>query len=619
MRISLILTVGIFASCITSRSSRPPTGSATGSAGTGTTSTAGTSGAAGQTATGNAGTSGTAGDTGTGGTAAVTGTAGTSGGAGATSAAGATGTGGATGAAGAASGTGTAGTTGAAGMNGTAGTTGTAGAGAAGAAGTGAAGTTGAAGMAMGGFMGTIDLASSVLERGGNPQRTATWTQATLTNANVMTKMAQDASFNATFNGGLSGVPLFVGSSVAGKGFFIAATTNAYVYALDETTGGTIWSHSIGDGGHGIISTPVINASARQIYVATDAGGKHQIHALSLDSGAEAAGWPVDVTALSNTVDWGAENQRGALSLVGKYLYVPYGGYFGDGGNYRGWVVAVDTTNPASNAGWVTGGQQEGIWAAGGMASDGAGVFAITGNNGSAPTTHDDSEEIIRVDGLAVAHHDAANMFYPSIWSTGMDMGDKDFGSCSPAVIMATGGTPAKMVVAPAKPGHLYLLDGANLGGMGGQVRDVTVADTGSESVYTAPTVYKSPSGLRIAITTTIGSQCPNNVTMDSQIIGLKLDTSVNPINPTISWCATTNADDEIRRRSPVSTTTDGTANPIVWFMNGSNLNAFDGETGAQLFNGGTCGGVHRHTSPIVANGRVIVGGDGHLCSWSIH
>src|SRR5436190_707834 len=161
--------------------------------------------------------------------------------------------------------TGAAGTTGSAGKNGNAGVTGTAGTtGQAGA--SGAAGTTGAAGMAMGGFMGTVDLGNSVLERGGNPQRTATWVQPTLTKANVMTKMAQDANFKATFNGGLQGVPLFVASSMAGKGMFIAATNNSNVYALDETTGATLWSHSIGTGGHGIISTPVIDAAPRKIF-----------------------------------------------------------------------------------------------------------------------------------------------------------------------------------------------------------------------------------------------------------------------------------------------------------------------------------------------------------------
>ncbi|HVU52225.1 MAG TPA: hypothetical protein VHL80_16115 [Polyangia bacterium] len=598
----------------------------TGSAGAGATGSAGSTGAAGQTSsggstgTGNAAGSTTGSSTGNAGSTGAAGSvAGNGGSAGNGGAAGsATGNAGATGSAGAGgSVTGKGGSTGNAGMGAAGSSAGAGGAGGKGTAGTtGGAGTTGAAGSSAGGFVGTIDLASSVLERGGSPQRVATWTQPALTKAMVMTKLAPDASFKATFNGGLQGVPLFVGSSMAGKGMFIAAATNGTVYALDETTGGQRWSHSIGTGGHGIISTPVIDGAAKLIYVASDVGGKHQVHALALNDGSEAAGWPVDVTALGGGVDWNTENQRGALSLVGKYVYVPYGGYFGDNGNYKGWVVAIDTTNPTSRAGWSTGGQQEGIWAAGGMASDGDGVFAVTGNNGSVPQTHDDSEEIIRVDGLAVAHHDAANMFFPSIWSSGMDNGDKDFGSCSPAVIMATGGTPAKMVVAPAKPGHLYLLDGANLGGNAGQVQDLTVAATNAESVYTAPTVYKSPSGLRIAITTTIAANCPG-MALDSQIVGLKLSTA-NPIQATIDWCAPTNGDDNIRRRSPVSTTTDGTANPIVWFMNGSTLQAFDGETGAMLYSGGDCGGVERHTSPIVANGRVIVGGDGHLCSWSV-
>ena len=67
--------------------------------------------------------------------------------------------------------------------------------------------------------------------------------------------------------------------------------------------------------------------------------------------------------------------------------------------------------------------------------------------------------------------------------------------------------------------------------------------------------------------------------------------------------------------------TTDGHSNALVWFMNGTKLNAFDGETGAVVFAGGAddCGGIHRHTSPIAANGRIIAGGDGHLCSWSLH
>jgi hypothetical protein len=472
--------------------------------------------------------------------------------------------------------------------------------------------------------MGTITLAESVLERGKNPQRTASFVAPALTSAAVSTKMAMDTTFQATFSGGVAGVPLFVAGAKAGPGRFFVATLSNNVFALDETTGAVVWMHSIGTGGHGIIGTPVIDAGTRAIFVAADAtaDGHHIIDALSIDTGDELAGWPVDVSKLSSggvTFNSPDQNQRGALSLVNGTLYVPYGGYYGDGGNYRGWVVAVDVKNPGSAAGWATAGKQEGIWAPGGMASDGNGVFAVTGNNGGAPMDHLDSEEVVRVTGLAQAQRDDANRFWPTIWRTGMDMGDKDFGSCSPLVITATGGTPASLVVAPAKPGHVFFLDGKNLGGMGGQAADLVVASTTAESVYVTPTTYTSASGLHVVISTTTGAVCPGG-NKDSQLVAIKLDTTTKPITPTIAWCATTMANDDVRRRSPISTTTDGHSNALVWFMNGSKLNAFDGETGAVVFAGGAddCGGVRRHISPIVANGRVVVAGDGHLCAWSV-
>jgi hypothetical protein len=94
---------------------------------------------------------------------------------------------------------------------------------------------------------------------------------------------------------------------------------------------------------------------------------------------------------------------------------------------------------------------------------------------------------------------------------------------------------------------------------------------------------------------------------------------------PKIAWCAKVGTDGTTIRRSPISTNSSGSADPIVWMMNGSKLNGFDGETGAVVFNGGTgsCGGVHTFTSLIVANGHIVIGGDAagqaHLCSWSIH
>jgi outer membrane protein assembly factor BamB len=477
------------------------------------------------------------------------------------------------------------------------------------------------------------DLGQSVTQRGGDSARTAHWIEPNLTQTNVA-KMAPDANFKATFSGEMTGVPLFLASTTPGKGMFLVATTQNDVFALDETTGVELWTHNIGAGkgggpgpgiAHGgIVSTPVVDGTARVIYVAAAmAANRHEIHALSADSGMELPGWPVDVskvTAGATTFDFSVQNQRSALSLVNGVVYVAFGGYYGDGGTYHGWVVSVNATDPTKVAGWATQGIAEGIWAPGGMASDGNGVFAITGNSHSANGNHNgsDGEEVVRITGMSQLTRSDANIFYPDIWSSGMDHGDLDFGACSPAVVSIPGSTPSTLVVAPAKPGRVYFLDPANLGGMAGQLADIVVASTTQESVYTSPTAYQTSTGLDIAISTALGSACPGGMS-NSNVMGLSMKAGSPPM-PTIKWCAKISDDDEVRRRSPISTNSNTSgADPIVWFMNGSALNAFNGDTGAAItFNGGNCGGVHRHTAPIAANNRIIVGGDGHLCSWSV-
>jgi len=44
-----------------------------------------------------------------------------------------------------------------------------------------------------------------------------------------------------------------------------------------------------------------------------------------------------------------------------------------------------------------------------------------------------------------------------------------------------------------------------------------------------------------------------------------------------------------------------------------------NGEDGTKLFTStDSCSGVRQWTSPIATKGRVVVGGDTHLCSWSV-
>ena len=519
-------------------------------------------------------------------------------------------------------GTGGANTTGTGGAN----TTGTGGANTTG---TGGANTTGTGGStpATGGASGSAD--QSVLERNNHPSRDGIFLQPTLTKAAAAT-MAADTGFKATFTGAMWASPLYLQKGPNGKGVFFAVTTGNDVFALDETTGAQVWTHNIGssptaNGGSptcgnihplGIISTPVISTATTPptLYVAGAIGTtsimSHQVHALSTTDGTEVSGWPVDVsnsTSGSIIFDTVHQNQRSALSLVSNTLYVAYGGHIGDCGGYHGWVMGIDTQDPAMHGAWATAGQGEGIWGAAGMASDGNGVFALTGNNTARVTTHADSEEAVRITGMGTM----TDSFYASSWQT-MDSGDADLGASNPVYVELPGATPSKILAVVSKDGHLYLLDATKLGGMGGQKVDFMVAN-GTMAIHTAVAAYKTEAGLYVTFGTNTGAACPGG---GSENIMSVLIPPGSPPKPSVAWCAPLSG----AVTGPISTTTDGTNNVIVWYMNNGKLNGVDGDTGAAVFTStNSCSGVRQWTSPIAANGRIIVGGDGNLCSWSPH
>jgi hypothetical protein len=177
--------------------------------------------------------------------------------------------------------------------------------------------------------------------------------------------------------------PLYVNSGPGGTAAFIVATEQNNVVAFDATDGSQIWLMNLGQPVSGsalpcgnidplgITGTPVIDPDARVIFLdamTTPDGGatkQHLIYALSLDDGSVIDGWPVDVNGLSFgdlTFDSTVQNQRGALLLNAGVLYVPYGGHFGDCGNYHGWVVAVNENDPTTARAWANEGVKAGIW-----------------------------------------------------------------------------------------------------------------------------------------------------------------------------------------------------------------------------------------------------------------
>jgi hypothetical protein len=476
---------------------------------------------------------------------------------------------------------------------------------------------------------------NSVLERSNHPSRDASFVQPALTRA-AAARMAPDTGFAATFTGFMLASPLYLENGPHGKGAFFAVTAGNDVFALDETTGAVVWTTNVGPAptasgagcGNvhpiGIVSTPVIDAQARTIYVAGGIGAdtieRHEVHALSVDDGKERPGWPIDASKTSAPAAAGGtlafplqpQNQRSALSLVGGILYVAYGGHVGDCGPYHGWVLAINTRNPTQTAAWATGGIGEGIWAPGGMASDGNGVFAVTGNATSNTTTHLDSEEVVRLTGMATVDRSGTKSFYfPMRWQ-GMDSADTDFGSSSPVYVELPGSTPSTAVVAMSKDGHIYLLDSKNLGGMNGHAVDYTLP---GGWLFTAPAAYTTAAhGLHIALMSTGSVECPTAGATAPMMVSLAVATGAPPTF-SIAWCVSAST------TSPIATTTDGKSDAIVWFVAGDKLTGIDGDSGQVLFqeSTGSCPNVRQWTSPIAVKGRIVAGADGRLCSWSPH
>lgn len=492
---------------------------------------------------------------------------------------------------------------------------------------------------------------ASILQRGPDLMRRETFVQPTLTKT-AAAAVTMDTTFStaAKFNGGMAASVLYVESGppmagcpttatgcvamtrAAGAGIFIAATGGGTVYALDETSGAIVWTGKAPGGGDGIRGTPVIDGATRTLFVTNGGGGQHLVHGLSIDDGTERAGWPVKLTNTTLTLNGTAfnsmdENEHGAMMFLNGIVYVPFGGHYGDGGNYHGWVVAIQESNPTNVGGWVSAGSSEGIWAhGGGMASDGTNIYAVTSNGHSGdhtqPTT--DAEEVVKFTGMGTFTRNAANVYYPSLWQM-MDGSDKDFGADSPSYVPIPGGTPSAIIVAPAKPGAVYFLDANNLSQgkypqAGGELLKLVVGNTGSESVYTAPSIYQSPSGLHAVIDVEQNPVCPaGGPTSASQtILSMLIQPGMTPLAKT-AWCALANGNQGKQyNQPPISTTTDTSGgNALVWYTNGGVLTAVDGDTGAAVVAApGTCMGMEKMMWPIVVKGRIVVAADGHLCAW---
>jgi hypothetical protein len=325
-------------------------------------------------------------------------------------------------------------------------------------------------------------------------------------------------------------------------------------------------------------------------------------------------GWPIDVgealAARGQHFNTRFQNQRGALAVLDGKVYVPYGGHYGDCGDYHGWVLGIRLRDPRDIVSWSTRGRGGGIWAPGGISSDGRALFVATGNTIGA-STWSDGEAVIRL--MPDLRHEGRpqEFFAPSDWRA-LDERDADLGGSNPLplnVPSMAGSTP--LVLALGKDARAYLLDGNNLGGIGGSLVSETVS---TRPIRTAPAAYPAADGVFVAFQGP-GANCPIRGG-DLSVLRIRAG---SPLLLDTAWCGAFKGEG-----SPIVTTTDGRANPIVWIVGAEGdglLHGYRGDTGEPLFTGGgpgdTLTGLRHFQSLLAAGDRLYVGADSRIYAFA--
>ena len=214
----------------------------------------------------------------------------------------------------------------------------------------------------------------------------------------------------------------------------------------------------------GLPGTPVIDETTQAIYlaamVADAAGPHHRVFALSLKDGSPLPGWPVDIAealaARGQHFNARDQNQRGALAILDGRVYVPYGGHYGDCGDYRGWVIGIGLRNPRDIVSWSTRGRGGGIWAPGGIASDGRSLFVATGNTIDV-STWSDGEAVFRLS-PDLRRRTPEDFFAPADWRT-LDSRDADLGGTNPLPLDVPAPTGNSAGSGARQGRRAYLLD----------------------------------------------------------------------------------------------------------------------------------------------------------------
>ena len=462
---------------------------------------------------------------------------------------------------------------------------------------------------------------SLVLTYHGAPDRSGMYVMPGLTYERAR-GLRPDLAFNAEYQGDVYAQPLMWRDPKTGAGELIVATEENHVYAFDEKTGAQKWMRTLGEPAKleagfrcgdiwplGVTGTPVIDEARATVYldamVMRDGRPRHLVFALSLADGAVEPGWPVDVAAaLGESFDPMTHNQRGALAVFAGRVYIPYGGLAGDCGVYHGTVVGLLTSEPGKVVRFSTRARSGGIWAPGGVVSDGKSLFVATGNT-SFVKVWGDGEAVLRLGPDLAPPLATRDYFAPSNWKD-LDDHDLDLGGTTPIPLdVPSAKGLRKLILIVGKDGDAYLVDRDNLGGIGGEVLKAHVA----RGALTTPAAWSAGDGVLVALIAE-GANCPPGA-LGKGLLVLKVRAEPQPAIDTV-WCNKVGS----VGGAPIVTTTDGRSDPIVFALgsHGDNrLYPYRGDTGELLALPQPVAGTTKFQTLIAADGRLYVTGGGKV------
>jgi outer membrane protein assembly factor BamB len=300
------------------------------------------------------------------------------------------------------------------------------------------------------------------------------------------------------------------------NGMLLVATEENWVYGLDPNTGEVRWEKPFGTSvtaGEknpkeeptiqctdlqprvGITGTPVIDTEHGIAYFVANqyvSGSSGSIawfmHAVSLATGNEIAGFPVEIKGKgqnlpNETFEPVQQLQRPALLMMNGVVYAGFGSHC-DNFPYEGWLVGVTTSGQLQTM-WATANEGGSIWqAGGGLISDAPGQILFSTGNGNSGVAEDDppagaggantpasglGQSVVRVEVKSGGVVKPTDFFSP-FENLAEDKEDLDLGASAPIALpspyFGTKEIP-HLLVQSGKSGYVYLLNRDNLGGMG--------------------------------------------------------------------------------------------------------------------------------------------------------